>query len=101
MTPVMRHYLEGRLFEWVMATAMILLAVQTFAWPQTLGSSAFHLLIVTMPSKIIGVFLLLFGLARIAALLANGRSRVYGPRARAVGALAAAVLWGQFELALL
>jgi hypothetical protein len=101
MTPTMRHYVEGRLFEWVMATAMILLAVQTFVWPHTLGASAFHLLIVTMPSQIIGVFLLLFGLARIAALLANGRSRVYGPRARAIGALAAAVLWGQFELALI
>jgi hypothetical protein len=54
MTPTMRHYLEGRLFEWVMATAMILLAVQTFVWPRTLGASAFHLLIVTMPSRLSG-----------------------------------------------
>ncbi len=26
MTPVMLRHLEGRLFEWVMATAMVLLA---------------------------------------------------------------------------
>lgn len=101
MTPLMRHHLEGRLFEWVMASAMILLAVQTFVWPQTLSSSAFHWLTAAMPSKYIGGFLLLFGMARFAALIANGRSLVHGPRVRALGALAGAVLWAQFELALL
>jgi uncharacterized membrane protein HdeD (DUF308 family) len=97
----MRHYVEGRLFEWVMATAMVLLAVQTFAWPRTLGASAFHLLTEAIPSEFIGAFLLMFGVARIAALIANGRSRVYGPWVRATGALGGAVLWAQFELALL
>jgi hypothetical protein len=101
MTPTMRHYLEGRLFEWVMATAMILLAVQTFVWPRTLGSSAFHLLADAMPGEYIGIFLLLFGVLRFAALIANGRSLMYGPCVRATGAVAGAVMWAQFELALL
>jgi hypothetical protein len=101
MTPVMRHHLEGRLFEWVMATAMVLLAVETFIWPQTLNASAFHLLTTLMPTSFIGVFLLVFGAARCGALIANGRSAVYGPRVRALGAIAGAVLWAQFELALL
>jgi hypothetical protein len=101
MTPVMRHYLEGRLFEWIMASAMILLAVQTFVWPGTLAASAFHLLAEAMPNSFIGAFLLLFGVLRLGALIANGRSLAYGPWLRATGALAGAVLWGQFELALL
>lgn len=100
MTPTMRHYVEGRLFEWVMATAMVLLAVQTFVWPETLNASAFHWLTVVLPSSFIGVFLLLFGIARFGALVANGRSLVYGPFVRAFGALAGALLWAQFELAM-
>jgi hypothetical protein len=97
----MRHHLEGRLFEWVMATAMILLSIETFVWRRTLDASAFHLLTVLMPSSFIGMFLLVFGLLRYGALIANGRSLVYGPRVRALGAIAGAVLWAQFELALL
>ncbi len=101
MTPVILHYVENRLFEWVMATAMILLAIETFIWPHTIDASAFHWLTTVLPGAFIGVFLLLFGLARFAALIANGRSTVYGPRVRALCALAGAVLWAQFELALL
>jgi hypothetical protein len=101
MTPRMRHHLEGRLFEWVMASAMVLLAAQTFLWPETLIASSFQVLTGLMPISFIGIFLLLFGIARAAALVANGRSLVYGPRVRALGALAGAVLWAQFDLALL
>ena len=101
MTPLVRHYLEGRLFEWVMATAMVLLSVEVFIWPRTLDASAFYWLTTLMHGSMIGGFLLLFGLARFGALVANGRSKVYGPRVRALGALAGAVLWAQFELALL
>ena len=101
MTPHIRAHLEGRLFEWVMATSMILLAVQTFVWPGTLNASAFFLLTTLMPTSLIGLFLLVFGLARFAALVVNGRSHVYGPRVRAIGALAGAVLWAQFEIALI
>ena len=101
MTPTMRHHLEGRLFEWVMATAMVLLALECFVWPRTLEASAFYWLTTLMPSSFIGIFLLLFGVLRFAALVANGRSLVYGPRARALGALAGAVLWAQFDLALI
>lgn len=95
------HYFKDRLFEWAMAVSMLLLAVQTFVWPRTLEASAFHYLVLVMPSACVGVFLFLFGLARCGALIANGRSRVYGPRVRAIGCLAGAVMWAQFDLALL
>jgi hypothetical protein len=95
------HYLEGRLFEWAMACSMVLLAVETFIWPMTLNASAFYWLTKVLPTSLIGIFLLTFGLVRCAALVANGRSLVHGPRIRAIGALAGAVMWAQFDLALI
>lgn len=96
-----RHYLEGRIFEWAMAVSMVLLAVQTLAWPATLAASAFSLMTLLMPAQFISIFLFIFGFARVAALIVNGRSYVHGPRVRAIGALAGAVLWAQFDLALI
>lgn len=101
MTPTMRAYVEGRLFEWTMSLAMVLLALEIFLWPRTLEASAFYWLVAVMPSRFVGVFLLLVGAARLTALFINGRSMMYGPRIRAVGALAGAVMWAQFSLALL
>ena len=94
-------YLEGRLFEWTMTTAMILLSVEIFLWPQTLEASAFHWLVLVLPAEIIGVVMLFVGTSRATALFINGRSILYGPRIRAVGALVGAVMWAQFDLALL
>jgi hypothetical protein len=96
-----RHYFEGRLFEWAMATSMVLLALETIVWPRTLEASAFFWMVGVMPSSLISAFLLVFGLSRMGALIANGRSLVHGPRVRAIGALAGAVLWAQFDLALI
>lgn len=98
---IIRRHLDGRIFEWAMAVSMVLLAVQTLAWPATLDASAFHLLTSVMPTQFISIFLLIFGFARVAALIVNGRSYVHGPRVRAIGALAGAVLWAQFDLALI
>lgn len=101
MTPLMRQHLEGRLFEWVMATAMVLLAVQCSIWPGTIDASAFYWITTAMPAWFISGFLFLFGVARFAALIANGRSTIYGPRVRSLCAIAGAVLWAQFDLALI
>lgn len=96
-----RHYLEGRLFEWAMSISMVFLSIQTFVWPRTLEASAFYWMTAVTSSRFIGVFLFAFGIARCAALIANGRSHVYGPNVRAIGALAGAVMWAQFDLALI
>jgi hypothetical protein len=100
MTPTMRHYVEGRLFEWTMSSGMVLLAVEIFLWPKTLEASSFYWLVLFLPGNFVGIFMLFIGVARIAALFANGRSMVHGPRVRAVGALAGAVMWAQMDLAL-
>lgn len=101
MTPTMRRYVENRLFEWTMSLSMVLLSVEIFLWPRTLDASAFYWLVQVMPSGAVGIFLFCVGVARLAALFVNGRSMMYGPRVRAVGALAGAVMWAQFALALL
>lgn len=95
------HYFEGRLFEWVMSIAMVLLAVETLVWPMTLNASAFHWMTIWLPTSFIGVFLLIVGVARCGALIANGRSAKYGPLTRSLGALSGAVMWAQFDLALI
>jgi len=101
MTPTMRRYLEGRLFEWVAAVCMIFIATQIFIWPDTiLGADSFTLLLHFIPGFYIAIFLLLFGIGRLFSLIANGRSKVYGPRIRAYGAAAGSVLWAQFALSL-
>lgn len=94
-------HVEFRLFEWAMAIAMILLALECFIWPQTIGASAFHWMVILFPAPSVGVIMFLAGSARVAALIVNGRSPVHGPRIRAVGALVGALMWGQFWLALI
>jgi hypothetical protein len=48
----------------------------------------------------LGLFFLFFGAMRMMALMANGNWPKYGPRLRAIGAGAAAMLWGQLCISL-
>jgi hypothetical protein len=100
MLKAVNRYLENRLFEWGMAFAMLALALQIFVWPRTLAASAFRYLSYAISEEHIGLFFLTVALARGAALVINGRSSVYGPRVRALGALAGAIIWAQMDLAL-
>jgi hypothetical protein len=101
VNPIIRRYVESRLFEWCMSIAMTGLAVEIFFWPRILGATSFNLLTDLMPGQFISSFLLFFGIARFAALIANGRSTVHGPRIRAIAAIAGAVLWAQFAFSLI
>lgn len=94
------YYLEGRLFEWVMAISMIGLAIEVFIWPQTLEESAFQWMVVVVNPKFIGAILLIGGSVRIVALILNGVSLSLGPRLRSVCAIVGAMLWIQFGTAL-
>jgi hypothetical protein len=101
VTPTIRQYVESRLFEWVMATSMVSLAVEIFFFPRILGATSFNLLTDLIPGQFIAAFLFFFGIVRIGALIANGRSIVHGPRIRAIAAIAGAVLWAQFAFSLI
>lgn len=94
------YYIDGRLFEWVMSVSMVLLSIEIFIWPDTLRASAFQWVVQVMHVDFVGVVLLIAGVFRVSALVANGSSMVIGPRVRAVGALIGAAIWVQFGMAL-
>lgn len=94
------HHFENRLFELAMTCAMISIAVWVTIWPSSIEVGSFrYLLLVMSPAAIVGVYFL-FGIARFAALIANGQWRIYGPLIRAIGALLAAFVWAQMSAAL-
>jgi hypothetical protein len=101
MTPRLRYYCRDRLFEWAMTLAMLGLAVEIYIWPDTVGASAFRLMLGIVTAGHMGVFFLVFGVLRIVALVANGRWPLYGPQLRTAGAGASAFMWGQMCAALL
>jgi hypothetical protein len=79
---------------------MLCLSVEIFIWPLTLGASAFRYLAIVVNTENVGLLFFVVAIARGAALIVNGRSDVYGPRVRAAGALAGAVIWAQMLVAL-
>ena len=93
-------YCRNRLFEWVMTLSMIGMAVEIAIWPKAVAASSFRLMLGVINPLNIGMFFLAFGLLRIAALIANGSWPEHGPRMRAMGAGAAALMWGQMCVAL-
>lgn len=92
------YYLRGRLVEWMMSTPIIILSLMLFVWPQITEAPAFQLFAAVVPSRLIGVVLLIVGVSCIVALLVNGASMSIGPRVRSWAALARSVLWIQFGL---
>ena len=94
------YYLDGRLFEWVMSLAMVLVSVEIFIWPRTLQASAFQWMTQVLSPDFAGAILFGAGWFRVLALVANGSSMVIGPRVRAIGAICGAVMWVQFATAL-
>jgi hypothetical protein len=90
-----------RLFEWVMTVAMLGLAIETFFWPETIGASAFRYMLRVIQPGSLGIFFMIAGLFRIAALFANGSWPIVGPRIRAFAAGAAALVWGQMLISLI
>lgn len=99
----LQYYVDGRLFEWVITTAMLWLALSTVISPDSLRASAFQWLVQVMPTLFVEIFLFLIGWTRLIGLLLNGhqfRGTRIGPVIRAVTAVMCAVMWVQFALAL-
>lgn len=96
---LVRHF-ENRLFELAMTVAMLGIAIWVMVWPGSIEAGSFKFLLRVMSAgAVIGIYALL-GVARIAALIANGSWPFYGPIVRAIGALFAAFVWAQMSAAL-
>lgn len=90
-----------RLFEWVTTFIMLGMAVTLFISPATIRGGAFrYMLVVGFTPLLLGLFFAIVGGLRVCALVANGRSAVWGPRLRALGAIAGAFIWAWMALAL-
>lgn len=98
---ILHSYIDIRLFEWAMSSGMLMLSLEMIMWPMTINGSAFRWLVVIVPPGFVGVLMFFAGLMRIIALVINGRSHIYGPIARAFGAMIGALMWAQFTLALI
>lgn len=101
---LLNYYLEGRRFEWLITIAMLWLAVAMFVSPQILRASAFQWITLVMSPWVTACLLFALGWTRLVGLLLNGhqvKGRRVGPMIRAVTAAACAVMWVQFDLALI
>lgn len=84
-----------------MCAALAAIGLHLLMFPQVIEMETFGLLqrLVPLPAAL-GTVYLLFGWFRVAALVANGRIPVWGPRARMVGAAIGAAVWAQMGLGL-
>ncbi|MBR0687363.1 hypothetical protein JQ594_15635 [Bradyrhizobium manausense] len=98
------YYLEGRRFEWIITIAMLWLAIAMGISPKILQASAFQWITLVMSPLFIAACLFAIGWVRLIGLLLNGHMvagyRV-GPLIRSACAIGGAVMWVQFDLALL
>lgn len=98
---MMHNHCFNRLFEWMTALMMVVIAVIVAVNPKTVEFGGFYLMRdIGLTASALGTLFMAGGCLRIAALFANGHWPVYGPRFRAGCALMGAVIWMQMLLAL-
>lgn len=98
------YYVRGRRFEWTITIAMLWLAVAMFFSPDIIRASAFQWVTQVMSPHFIAAALFAIGWLRLIGLLLNGhevRGTRLGPVMRSVTAIFCAVMWVQFDLALI
>lgn len=97
----MHSHCFNRLFEWMTASMMVVIAIIVAVNPKTVEFGGFYLMRdIGLTASALGTLFMAGGCLRIAALFANGHWPVYGPRLRAACALMGAVIWMQMLLAL-
>jgi hypothetical protein len=102
--PVISHpgsKCRNRMFEWIMAVNLILIAITLTIAPNSISHSRFWLITEYGIGPVAILFYcLVVGLLRGLTLYWNGTWPVYGPKVRALGCALGAVVWSQLALAL-
>jgi uncharacterized membrane protein len=98
--PALLRHFENRISEVAAALIILGMAILIATNPAAADTHSFDLIGVAIVDDWLAPALLLVGLVRIAALIANGRWRVVGPKMRAGGALVGALIWSQMCLSL-
>ena len=99
-TRTIAYYLDGRLIEWAMSAALVLVGFAILIWPEVSHGSILQILVVSISGVGTGILFITVGVFSIVALVANGRSLHYGPRIRAVSAVIRSVIWMTFTLSM-
>lgn len=96
----MKYAHSTRLFEWYASTALFMLGVHLFVWPDALQYSRF--IQITAAVNQVGLMLicLLVGGTRLFALATMGKWLPWCARVRAICSIFAACVWVQLGLAL-
>lgn len=93
-------HFDNKLIELQSAILMTGVAAWLAVWPDSIVASSFRLLLKFMSVGAVFAMLAVFGVLRLAALIANGRWH-YGTHCRAICAGVAAFVWGQLSAALI
>lgn len=96
---IVLHF-ENRMLELATAVMMLTISAWMVVWPTALSAGSLQSLTMVVPASLIIPLYGSFGWARIAALIANGHWKVYGPMIRALGALVGAFVWAQMGASL-
>lgn len=90
-----------RLFEWLATGMMLGAGVLLLLWPESIVHGSYRYLVALgFTGWTLGSLFLIFGMPRLAALLANGLWPQAGPMCRVFGALGGAGMWAQMFIAL-
>lgn len=94
---------SNRLFEWIMAIMMLLIAMTMAVPGDTLGRGSLYMiqLLFGLGETVAAVVLAGAGVLRCFALYANGNIPIYGPKARITGSAIGALSWSILLVALL
>lgn len=95
------YYIDGRLFEWTMTLGKLVLGIQLFFLPEMMKMVPFQWIGLFIGPKTLAFLMVLTGLIRLGALIANGASLVIGPYLRSLMALFASALWLEFGISFL
>lgn len=94
-------YCSNRVFEWIMTASLLGMGFLMLIWPSTMGASSFRYILQMMSPGMLTFAYLSIGIFRAVALIANGSAPAWGPKVRALGALAGASIWFQMDAALI
>lgn len=83
-----------------MCAALVSVGVHLLLFPRAIHAESFGVVLWLVGPHALAASYLLIGWFRVAALVANGRIPVWGPRARMVGGAIGAVVWLQMGLGL-
>ena len=90
-----------RLFECVTTFVMLGMAATIIVSPLTIQRGDYrYMLVAGFTPLTLGLFFTIVGSLRVVALYANGRWILWGPRLRALGAAAGALMWSWLCIAL-